>query len=156
MVIRQAQKSKQDCDLVFKLSNDPLVRQASFETKPIEYESHCKWFEKAVADVNTLFFLIFDDKDLVGQIRFNRKFESSTECVISLSITENFRGKRIARTFLKLGIEEMQKKWSQINAIIAEVKRENVPSNTLFERENFKLISSINTYKLAIHQKMEG
>ncbi len=155
MNIRQARKSKQDCDLIFALSNDPLVRQASFNTKPIEYDTHCKWFDKTVVDINTLFFLIFDNKDFVGQIRFNRKSETSKECIISLSITRNFRGKHIAKAFLSLGIEEMQKKWSKINTVIAEVKGGNIPSNVLFEKGNFELISSINTYKLDILPKEE-
>ena len=59
MIIRQARDTKNDCDLIFSLSNDPLVRVNSFNTKPIEYADHCKWFEKTIADKNTLFFLVF-------------------------------------------------------------------------------------------------
>ncbi len=143
MTIRQAQDSKNDCDLIFSLSNDPLVRSNSFNTKPIEYADHCKWFEKAVADKNTLFFLLFaekNEKDFVGQIRFNRESESSTECVISLSITEQFRGKHIASDFMELGIEELKKNWHNIESVVAEVKDENTASNKLFLRERFELI----------------
>lgn len=69
MTIRQAQDSKNDCDLIFSLFNDPLVRSNSFNTKTIEYAAHCKWFEKTIAEKNTLFFLVFSDeceKDFVG------------------------------------------------------------------------------------------
>lgn len=149
MIIRQAQDTKQDCDLVFALSNDPLVRVASFCTEPIGYEHHCRWFSKIVADINTLFFLVFEADDFVGQIRFNREFEYSTECFISLSITENFRGKHIAKSFLGLGIEEMRKNWHIVATVIAEVKGENTSSNALFFKEGFKLVSSVNTYKLS-------
>lgn len=112
MILRHVQNTTSDCNLIFSLSNDSLVRANSFNTKPIEYADHCKWFEKAVADKNTLFFLLFADeseKDFVGQIRFNRESETSTECVISLSITEQFRGKHIAGEFLELGIGELKK-----------------------------------------------
>lgn len=155
MIIRQIENSKQDCDLIFSLSNDPCVRQASFNTKPIEYESHCKWFAKTTTDINTLFFLVFEEGDFVGQIRFNRESEQSTECVISLSITANFRGKHIAKAFLELGIEEMRKKWQEIKTVIAEVKSENTPSNALFQKKGFNLVSSVNTYKLSILPKEE-
>lgn len=150
MTIRYAQKTKQDCDLVFSLSSDPFVRKVSFSTKPIEYEQHCNWFSKAVLDTNMLFFLVFDGNDFVGQIRFNRKSEQSTECVISLSITKDFRGKHIARAFLELGIEEMRKNWHTVDTIVAEVKGENASSNALFLKEGFKLVSSVNTYKYSV------
>ena len=150
MNIVKAQNIQKDCDLVFSLSNDPLVRACSFNTKPIEYESHCKWFEKAVADKNTLFFLVFDDeneKQFVGQIRFNRESEQSAECVISLSITKEYRGKHIACDFLQLGIEELKKNWHNIISVVAEVKDENTASNALFQKKGFELKSTINTYK---------
>lgn len=148
MTIRQAINTKQDCDLVFSLSNDPLVRACSFNTKPIEYVQHCKWFAKTVSDVNTFFLLIFDNKSFVGQVRFKRESEQSTECVISLSITKEYRGKHIAGNFLQLGIEELKKNWYNIKTVVAEVKDENTASKALFLREGFELISKVNTYKM--------
>lgn len=159
MIARKAQNNKIDCDMIFSLSNDPLVRANSFNQKKIEYADHCKWFEKIVADKNVLFFLVFIDeseKDFVGQIRFNRESEASAECVISLSITESFRGKHIARDFLELGIEELKKYWYSVNTVVAEVKDENAASNRLFIKEGFKLVSKINTYKLNISEIRRG
>lgn len=112
MYIRQIQNTTTDCDLVFSLSNDPLVRANSFNQNQIEYSSHCNWFSKTLADKNTIFFLVFADEtsaDFIGQIRFKRESEASTECVVSLSITEQFRGKHIAGEFIELGIEVLKK-----------------------------------------------
>ncbi len=155
MFIRQAQKTTIDLNLIFSLSNDPLVRANSFNQNKIEYTEHCKWFEKIITDKNTLFFLMFADEseeDFVGQIRFKRKSGSSAECDISLSITESFRGKHIARDFLELGIEELKKNWHNIETVVAEVKDENAASNSLFVKEGFKLVSKVNTYKLNISE----
>lgn len=154
MTIRQAQDTKNDCDLVFSLSNDPLVRACSFNTKPIKYEQHCKWFENSVTDTNTLFFLVFDDDNFVGQIRFNRESEASIECVISLSITEQFRGKHIACEFLELGIGELKKNWHNIESVVAEVKDENAASNGLFLKEGFELIYKVNTYRFSFSENV--
>ncbi len=148
MFVRQAQDTKQDRDLVFDLSNDPIVRKASFNTKLIEYEQHCKWYSKTILDKNILFFLVFEAEEFVGQIRFKRETEQSKECVISLSITKSFRGKHIAKQFMKVGIEEMQKKWRDIRSVIAEVKIDNVPSNAFFSKAGFELTSAANTYRL--------
>ena len=159
MIIRNAQNKTTDCGFVFSLSNAPLVRVNSFNQKQIEYSSHCNWFTKTLADKNMLFFLVFTDeseKDFVGQIRFNRESEASAECVISLSITESFRGKHIARDFLELGIEELKKYWYSVNTVVAEVKDENAASNRLFIKEGFKLVSKINTYKLNISEIRRG
>lgn len=152
MTIRQAQNTKFDCDIVFALSNDSVVRACSFNTKPIEYQQHCKWFINAISDSNMLFFLIFDNDKFVGQIRFKREAESSVECIISLSITNDFRGKHIASEFLQLGVESLLTKWYNIKYIIAEVKEENIASNKLFMKNNFMLISQekYNSYKLMV------
>lgn len=156
MTIRQAKDTKGDCELVFSLSNDPIVRSASFTTETIEYGNHCKWFNKTIEDKDTLFFLVFEGDDFIGQIRFKREDEHSDECAISLSITGQFRGKHIAGKFIELGIEEMRRNWPVINTIMAEVKDGNTPSNKLFRSEGFELTSRVNMYKLKLTKVMEG
>ena len=153
MFIRKAQNSKLDCDLIYSLSNDPLVRANSFNQDKIEYSAHCNWFEKTVSDKNMLFFLVFaeeNENDFVGQMRFKRESEVATECVISLSITDLFRGKHIAGEFIELGIKELKKHWSSVKYVVAEVKAQNAPSNKLFEKKKFELVSTVNTYKLQL------
>lgn len=150
MLIRKAQKTETDCGLVFTLSNDPVVRSNSFNTDRIEYSSHVQWYETVVSDINILFFLVFDGDDFVGQIRFNRKTQQAGECVISLSIVEQFRGKGLALDFMELGIKELKENWSEIKKIVAEVKAENSASNRLFKAAGFMQImaGTVNVYKM--------
>ena len=152
MNIRKAEKKEKDCYLVFNLSNEPVVRENSFNTEKIEYVSHVQWYENAVLDCNLLFFLVFEEDDFVGQVRFKRKSKKDVECVISLSITEQFRGRGIASTFLDLGIRELKKNWVNIKEITAEVKSKNIASNKLFEAAGFRLVKrgSVNVYKFDI------
>lgn len=147
MIIRKALNIKEDCDFVFTLSNDPIVRHNSFNQEIISYESHCKWYKSAIEDDNTLFFLVFESDSFVGQIRFKRNDINSEECVISLSISESFRGKHISEDFIRLGICELQNNWKNIKFIIAEVKDDNIASNKLFSNMEFELVSTVNTYK---------
>ena len=159
MTIRHAKDTQQDCELVFSLSNDPIVRAVSFNQNRIESDSHCRWYEQTVKDKNTLFFLVFADEseaDFVGQIRFKRESELSDECVISLSITEEFRGKHLAQQFLALGIQELQRNWTGIRFVTAEVKGENIASNALFSREGFDLVSKVNVYKLTVKDTVDS
>lgn len=152
MIIRKAENTDKDCCLVFNLSNDPVVRANSFSTEKIEYTGHFQWYENAVIDHNLLFFLVFEGADFVGQIRFKRGFEYAAECVISLSIAEQFRRKGIALAFLKLGMAELKKNWGGIKSIAAEVKAENTASKKLFESAGFRKVEAgiINIYKLDI------
>lgn len=57
MQIRQVEKTSEDSSLVYNLSNAPLVRSNSFNSEPIIYENHVKWFNKVINDSNILFFL---------------------------------------------------------------------------------------------------
>lgn len=152
MNIRKAEKKEKDCYLVFNLSNEPGVRENSFNTEKIEYVSHVQWYENAVLDCNLLFFLVFEEDDFVGQVRFKRKSKNDVECVISLSMTEQFRGRGIASTFLDLGIRELKKNWMNIKEIIAEVKSKNIASNKLFEAAGFRRVKTepVNVYKFDI------
>ena len=132
--IRKAENTKKDCSLIFELANDDIVRANSFSTDKILWENHCVWYEKALSDNNLLFFLVFSDDSFVGQIRFKRNSSDSSECIVSLSITEEFRGKGLSSDFLQLGIEELKKIWSDVYSVIAEVKVSNAASNKLFNR----------------------
>lgn len=146
MIIRKVKDISVDCSLIYNLSNDPLVRINSFNSEPIIYENHVKWFNKVINDSNILLFLVFEDDDFVGQLRFVRTCEESKECVISLSITPEYRGRHIGQDFMDLGITEMKKYWKKIEIVKAEVKCENEASNKLFMKDGFDLVSSVNTY----------
>lgn len=150
MNIRRAQNNQKDCNLVYNLSNEQEVRANSFNTALIEYSNHVAWYNRILTDENVLFFLLFEDNDFIGQIRFSRETKESDSCIISLSITKQFRGKGIGSAFLQKGIGEMNKTWPDIKKIIAEVKDENKASNALFIKEGFELISRVNTYKFIV------
>ena len=57
MIIRKVKDITVDSSLVYNLSNAPLVRANSFDSEPIIYENHVKWFNKVINDSNILFFL---------------------------------------------------------------------------------------------------
>lgn len=140
MNIRRAQNNQKDCNLVYNLSNDPEVRANSFNTALIEYSNHVAWYNRTLTDENVLFFLLFEDNDFIGQIRFSRETKESDSCIISLSITKQFRGKGMGSVFLQKGMGEMNKTWPDIKKIIAEIKKENKSSISLFERNGFRKI----------------
>lgn len=50
MQIRQVKNGENDCSLIYNLSNDPLVRSNSFNSEPIFYENHVRWFNLHYGD----------------------------------------------------------------------------------------------------------
>lgn len=139
MNIRKAKDNDEDCLLVYNLSNDPIVRQNSFNTETIPYENHTIWYKKTIASDRVVFFLVFEHNEFVGQMRFAALENDDDGYIISLSISPNFRGKHIGLQFLKLGLSELKKDKSDIRYILAEVRVDNVASNKLFISAGFKI-----------------
>lgn len=153
MTIRfaQSETENRDIQLVYDLSNDPDVRKNSFSHGRISWEEHRRWYSKTIHDPDILFFLIFDNKDFVGQIRFDRR-KNIVSPIINISITKKYRGKGFASDCLKLAVNELKINWTGTIRIIAYVLYENNTSNIFFAKNGFKLISqdTHNIYELII------
>ena len=141
MIVRKAQKNINDCKIVFNLSNDPIVRMESFNSNQITYENHQKWYYDAVSSKEIIFLLAFENDSFIGQIRFKKDNENTNKAIISISIVSEFRGKHKGSEMIKLAVDELKREWTTCNEVIAEVKFDNVASNILFERNNFRLSS---------------
>lgn len=93
-------KAKQgDMDMLYGWANDPAVRINSFNSEPIPYEDHVKWFNHVLDNEKILQFILMDGNVPVGQIRLNVDGE---EAEIGYSIASKFRGKGYGRTILHL------------------------------------------------------
>lgn len=133
MVSRFKLRTAQLCDMqaVHDLSNDPLVRRNSINQDFIPFETHEKWFHERLVDEDTLFYVAeAEDGRFVGQVRFQKE-----ECVwvVSISIAPEFRGRHLSGEFLSEAI-----RLSGVSPVRAVVRRDNIPSLTLFERYGFK------------------
>ena len=153
MTIRLAQSETKNSDiqLVYDLSNDPDVRKNSFSHEIITWEEHRIWYSKTIHDPDILFFLIFDNKDFVGQIRFDRR-KNIASPIINISITKKYRGKGFASDCLKLAVNELKINWTGTTKINAHVLYENKVSNIFFVKNGFELITKYphNVYELII------
>lgn len=119
-----------DMENVFNLSNDNVVRKNSFNTEKIKWEEHVKWFEKKIADVNTLFYVEYKDNEFVGYCRLDKN--ENNEWVVTIHINPKFRAKGYGKNILNyVCIQNVEK------TIISYVKIENIPSCKLFECNNF-------------------
>lgn len=131
-----------DSKLYFDWANDVSVREQSYNSDAIDFESHTKWFQSKVEDEScTLFLFQNEEKINVGQIRIQKINE--VEVLIGISIAAEHRGKGFAKEMLLLASDYFleNNKGYLINAYI---KEQNVSSKQAFEKAGFEFENIIN------------
>jgi UDP-2,4-diacetamido-2,4,6-trideoxy-beta-L-altropyranose hydrolase len=130
-----------DCARVFLWSNDPDVRHSSFETEPISFETHARWFHTKLRDPDCIFLIILSESGTpVGQIRLQR--EGGRTAVISISIDRRFRKNGYGTQALRQASERLLQE-SGINAVVGYVRRENAGSLAMFSKAGFSYTSDV-------------
>lgn len=145
-----------DVDLLFAWTNDNEVRSNSFNSTPIEYENHKKWFGDCIKNENADIYICYSDNDPVGQVRLNYEDDRA---VISYSISCKYRGKGFGKIIIKLIEAEVISNHPVINCLVGSVKTSNIASQKIFEyleyekylvttdSEHFDYIKKINRAK---------
>lgn len=139
-----------DVDLYFSWANDQEVRNNSYRSETISFESHVKWFEKKLSSPQTL-LLVFEDhfNQPVGQVRIENIKDYS---IIGISIDKNHRGKGYAVEILKQSAAYYFSLYPK-NYIIAYIKKDNFVSYKSFISAGYEFIdevieSGVLSYKL--------
>ena len=126
----------EDLENIFALSNDPFVRKYSLSTSTIRWDEHAAWFESTLKDPDMLFYVSHDSNhNLIGQVRFQI---TQDKAIISISISESFRGKKLALPLIEDTIQLLFKNRINIKQIIAFIKPDNPVSLKLFLNAGFK------------------
>jgi UDP-2,4-diacetamido-2,4,6-trideoxy-beta-L-altropyranose hydrolase len=126
---------KDDSQMVYSLSNDPSVRRQSISKESISWEDHLKWFDEKIADREYYFLLAFDKKgNFIGQIRFQIQDE---EGVVSISVSDEFRGKGFSKRILQQACQKVFQEKSGVKSITAYIKPDNGASIGAFRGAGF-------------------
>jgi RimJ/RimL family protein N-acetyltransferase len=122
-----------DVDLYFDWVNDPEVRKSALNPSLIKFENHIQWFNKQVISNDAFMYVYECDGLAIGQTRFNI---IDGVAYIDYSIDAFARGKGIGYNML----EEAIKQFSNMNKvlILAEVKKQNPASISIFKKLHFK------------------
>lgn len=124
----------EDCERVFELSNDSVVRANSINTDAIVWENHVAWFEGKLKDSQYDIFVCFDAIDrFIGQVKFEYEEDFA---VISVSITEACRGKGYAVPVLKNACRYVFGE-GRVERIHAYIRPENGASIRAFGKSGF-------------------
>lgn len=131
-----------DTKLYFDWANDSIVREQSYNSDEIDFESHKKWFETKLEDDSCMLLLFQNEEKInVGQIRIQK--ENKNQALIGISIAAEHRGKGYAKEMLLLASNY----FIEINDsyfINAYIKEQNLSSKQAFEKAGFELQNIIN------------
>ncbi len=126
-----------DIEFLWYLRNQPDVYKYFRQARPVEWEEHVSWITPIILGFsNKELFIIENLKTPVGQIRID--YLNPKEAEISISILKEFRGKGFAAAAVKLAATKT-KKQGRKQHLTAEVHKDNVASQELFKKSNFKL-----------------
>jgi len=131
LVLRKIEQ--RDMDILFKWVNDSDDRKNSFQSEPIEYEAHRKWFFQKLNDANCKMYMCTCNNEEVGQVRLEIVNYTG---IISYSISKEHRGKGYGYILLRLLEEEMQKT-DLIKFLEGKVKYDNIASQKAFVKAGY-------------------
>lgn len=131
----------EDMELLYQWANDLEVRKNAFHTKSIPFDTHKRWFENVLENVDILQYILVEtcveedhiqskEKE-IGQIRFSLEGERA---VISYSIAKESRGQGYGVKMVSLAEEKLRETRMEISMCVALVKYENPVSAKVFEK----------------------
>ncbi|AYA36686.1 UDP-2,4-diacetamido-2,4,6-trideoxy-beta-L-altropyranose hydrolase [Hymenobacter oligotrophus] len=125
-----------DSDLLFAWSNDPTVRQFSFNPNPIERAEHDVWFTSRLNNPEAVLLIAEDDAThtALGLIRFAI---AGTEATLSYQIAAEHRGRGLSAPLLAAGTEALHQLRPQVQRVLGHVQLRNEASLKSFRRAGF-------------------
>ncbi len=128
-----------DGQLLFAWANDPVVRQASFHSAPIEWNDHQRWFAAKLRDPGSVIYIGENrDGEPVGQVRFDL---DSERAVLSIAVAPGFRGRGWGKELLWFSVRKLVRA-GLARRIDAFVKPDNQASIRLFESADFRRVGT--------------
>lgn len=126
---------REDAELLFRWTNDPVVRAQSFSSEPVAWESHCAWLDRMLADADSLIFVgQTDEGEPIGTVKFSRE---GTEATIGVSIATEARGLGYATPLILRGVREAAGRHG-IGLVHAYIKTDNQASVRAFQAAAFE------------------
>ena len=133
--LRAAKKG--DTRRVFEWANDPVTRAASFQSEPIQWKHHIRWFECSLESPKRYLFIAEYAGIPTALLRFDRHGDGSDWSIatIGVNVSPSERGKGLGTELLRHGTALAGR--LSIGCIHAEIRSENVASRRAFEKAGY-------------------
>ena len=138
ITVREAVES--DCEQIYEWANDEDTRAASFNSCPIDWDTHCSWFSQKLQYPNCLLLICGDELgNSLGLVRFDL---AGGEAIMSINLDPNMRGRGLAGFIIIRTIDELFKRCN-ISKVSALIMPQNLRSAKVFKRAGFSEIGTI-------------
>ncbi|UOQ76857.1 bifunctional UDP-2,4-diacetamido-2,4,6-trideoxy-beta-L-altropyranose hydrolase/GNAT family N-acetyltransferase [Hymenobacter sp. 5516J-16] len=127
-----------DSEQLLTWTNEPTVRQFSFNPTPVARPDHEQWLNARLQDPNALLLLAQDAATgrPAGLIRF-AVTEGEQEATLSYLLDAGFRGRGLAPLLLLAGTRRLLAQFPAVRHVVGHVQPANVASVHAFERAGF-------------------
>lgn len=125
-------------------TNDPTVRQFSFNSNPVSPAEHEQWLAARLGHPQHLLLLAEDaeSKQPVGLIRFSIEVKEAT---LSYLLDAAYRGQGLAPQLLVQGTRHVLQEQPALRRVVGHVQQRNEASIRAFRRAGFQLLSEANS-----------
>jgi UDP-2,4-diacetamido-2,4,6-trideoxy-beta-L-altropyranose hydrolase len=135
LTLRIREAEAEDAEFLWQWRNDPLVRQNSFNSDPIPWAQHQSWYVNKLNSPGTLIYILDEDGEPVGQIRYERVSHELVQ-IASISVRAEKRGRGYGKMILcrtvRLACEKLD-----VAKVVAVVKENNIASLHTFKAAGF-------------------
>jgi dTDP-4-amino-4,6-dideoxygalactose transaminase/RimJ/RimL family protein N-acetyltransferase len=121
---------------IFVWRNLPETIAAASVKKPIAWEDHERWFQESLRGTNRALFIITEDGESIGQLRFDCIAEGERE--ISIYLIPGYTGRGLGVVALQIGCEHIRL-IDPMTRFVAWVRSDNEPSLRAFRRAHFHM-----------------
>lgn len=139
LYIRQA--TVEDSEDIWVWRNDPITREMSLNAEMVPFESHQKWYQKALESSNRVIYIGEIDNHKVGMLRFDRLNDFNSTWEVSINTNPEFRGQGYGKTLLSSGLKYFCE-YQNPQKIIATVLESNLASIKIFNSNGFSQVSN--------------
>jgi UDP-2,4-diacetamido-2,4,6-trideoxy-beta-L-altropyranose hydrolase len=148
--VELAPATMQDCELLWRIRNEPSTRAMFKNSDPVTLDVHRSWLKRCLIDPDTLLLIGRVTGEPLGYVRFDRQPDGTAK--VSVSVTGERRGQGLGGHLFAEGcrIAGSQRFASVLRA---EIKRENAASLAMCLATGFVITN--NTGELVIMSRSE-
>jgi L-amino acid N-acyltransferase YncA len=128
--------AREDLELTLGWANDPLTRQASFDSDPIDAGTHADWFERSLGGERRLYIAEAAGCP-VGLYRLDPPTAAAplADAEVSITVAPASRGRGIGRALLRDGAELARA--LGLERLLARIRCDNAVSQHVFAAAGF-------------------
>ncbi|MDX1718635.1 MAG: UDP-2,4-diacetamido-2,4,6-trideoxy-beta-L-altropyranose hydrolase [Salegentibacter mishustinae] len=120
-----------DLETTFRWATNAIIRQYSFNKKPIEHKEHSEWFERKLDDVGCVYFIAEKEIEAIGSVRFDI---GNNEAVISYLVDPIYHSKGYGIILLQKSLEVIKNSNFSLKKVVGYVEPDNIASIKVFQR----------------------